>query len=241
MLRIEQITKRFGGLTALDRVDLAVDQGQLVGLIGPNGSGKSTLFGVISGFHRPEHGRIVFAGQDIVGRPPHAIARLGVGRTFQIVRPFTRMSAIENVEVGLLYGQGIAYGTAAQQAREILEFVGLGQRIQADVANFTLADKKRLEIARALSTGPRLLLLDEVFAGLNPVEVRGAISLIRRMRDELKLTIIMVEHVLSAVMETCERVMVLSYGQKIAEGTPEEITRDPDVIRVYLGTRYAHH
>lgn len=240
MLRVEGVTKRFGGLTALKDVSFTVETGQLVGLIGPNGSGKSTLFNVISGFYPPEGGRVLFDGQDITRRPPHAIARLGIGRTFQIVRPFLGMTAQDNVHVGVLYGLNQRPSAASRrQAEELVEFVGLGRRKDVTAGQLTLADKKRLEIARALSIRPRLLLLDEVFAGLNPVEVQQAIDLIFRMRDSLGVTIIMVEHVLKALMETCERVIVLSYGEKIAEGAPAEVSANEDVIRVYLGKAYA--
>lgn len=237
MLRGEKVTKRFGGLTALNGVDFEVQPGQIVGLIGPNGSGKTTLFNVISGFYRPEAGRIYFDGHDITGAKPHVIAQLGIGRTFQIVQPFQGLTALENVQIGVLYGQGLSHGSEARKRAEaLLEFVGLSHRRDTPVQDFTLAEKKRLEIARALSIRPRLLLLDEVFAGLNPREVQGAIALVFRIRDELGVTLLIVEHVLGALRGTCDRVMVLNYGQKIAEGTPDEVFSHPDVIAAYLGT-----
>lgn len=240
MLRGQAVTKDFGGLRALDQVDFEVGSGQLVGLIGPNGSGKSTLFNLISGLYRPSSGELTFEGHDLTRLKPHEIAHLGIGRTFQIVRPFEAMTAVENVRVGVLYGKtGVHASEAAGRASAWLDFVDLGHRRDTPVADFTLAEKKRLEMARALSTQPRLLLLDEVFAGLNPAEVRGAIELIYRIRDELGITVFMIEHVLNALMATCERVMVLSYGKKIAEGTPAEVVDHPEVVRVYLGADYA--
>lgn len=241
MLRGEGVAKRFGGLTALAGLDFEVQKGEIMGLVGPNGSGKTTLFNVISGFYRPEQGRLIFEGHDITGARPDVVARLGIGRTFQIVQPFQSLTAVENVQVGVLYGQGLTYGAAAwAQAETLVEFVGLAQRSDVPVRDFTLAEKKRLEIARALSIRPRLLLLDEVFAGMNPVEVRGAIELVFRIRDELGVTVFIVEHVLGALRGTCDRVMVLNYGQKIAEGTSDEVFSHPDVIAAYLGTAYAH-
>lgn len=240
MLQGVGITKRFGGVMALRNVSFEVGAGELVGLIGPNGSGKSTLFSVISGFHPPDEGAIFFDGRNITGARPHTIARLGIARTFQIVRPFSGMTVIENVRVGALYGRGERnVAVADRHAREVVKFVGLEQRADTPARNLTLAEKKRLEIARALSIQPRVLLLDEVFAGLNPTEVRGAIDLIARIRSQFGVTIMMVEHVLKALMETCERIIVLSYGEKIAEGAPSAIAADPHVISVYLGKTYA--
>jgi branched-chain amino acid transport system ATP-binding protein len=241
MLIGQGITRDFGGLRALDHVDFQVEPGRLVGLIGPNGSGKSTLFNLISGLYRPTEGSLTFDEHDLTRLKPHQIAQLGIGRTFQIMRPFQAMTAQENVRVGVLYGAtGVPVSEAAGKARDWLAFVGLAHRDQTPAADLTLAEKKQLEVARALSTQPRLLLLDEVFAGLNPVEVQGAIQLIYRIRDELGITVFMIEHVLTALMETCERVIVLSYGRKIAEGTPAEVVSHPEVVRVYLGVDYAH-
>jgi branched-chain amino acid transport system ATP-binding protein len=240
MLSGRGVTRRFGGLLALDGVDFDVQLGQLVGLIGPNGSGKSTLFNLISGLFRPTAGTLTFEGHDLARMKPHQIARAGIGRTFQIVRPFQAMTAGENVRVGVLYGDtGVPAAGVDDKAVEWLDFAGLAHRRHTPVADLTLAEKKRLEVARALSTQPRLLLLDEVFAGLNAAEVQGAIQLIYRIRDELDVTVFMIEHVLSALMETCERVIVLSYGKKIAEGTPAEVVVHPEVVRVYLGVDYA--
>jgi branched-chain amino acid transport system ATP-binding protein len=240
MLKGEGVTKRFGGLTAISSLDFYVDEGEIVGLIGPNGSGKTTLFNVISGLYQPDSGRLIFKGQDITGRKPHEIAKLGIGRTFQLVRPFEELSVLDNITIGVLYGKGESnIGKARREAQRILEFIGLALKSDALASELTLADRKRLEIARALSINPKLLLLDEVFAGLNEAELKQATSLIFKMQREIGVTIFMIEHVLRAIMETCGRVIVLNFGHKLAEGKPSEVANNPQVIKAYLGEAYA--
>jgi branched-chain amino acid transport system ATP-binding protein len=216
-----------------------VNTGEVVGLIGPNGSGKTTLFNVLSGFYAPDAGQILFEGQRLDRLAPHVIARRGLGRTFQIVRPLIDLTVADNLLAGPLYAQNLGMGAARQHARALLDFVGLAHRADTPARDLTLVEKKRLEIGRALSTQPRLLLLDEVFAGLNPSEVKAAIDLIRKIRHELGITILMIEHVMKVTMETCDRIVVLSYGEKIAEGTPAEIVQVPAVLQVYLGAAHA--
>ncbi len=235
LLDVRGVTKSFGGLTALHKVDMHVDRGEVVGLIGPNGSGKTTLFNVLSGFYAPDAGEILFEGQRLDHLPPHEIARRGLGRTFQIVRPLIDLTAADNLLAGPLYSQHLGMNAAGQQARTLLDFVGLAHRADTPARDLTLAEKKRLEIGRALSIHPRLLLLDEVFAGLNHAEVKAAVELIHKIRREMGITILMIEHVMKVTMETCDRVVVLSYGEKIAEGTPAEVVQVPAVLQVYLG------
>ncbi|NWF57222.1 MAG: ABC transporter ATP-binding protein [Syntrophaceae bacterium] len=237
MLRGEKITKRFGGLVAVSRLDFEVRDGEVVGLIGPNGSGKTTLFNVISGFYQPEEGTLTFRGKRIEGRKPYEISKMGIGRTFQIVKPLLNMTVLENIAIGVLYGRdGVRdMKTALGKSEEILHFTGLGKKQDALAENLKLADRKRLEIARAMATRPEILLLDEVFAGLNETEINEAIRLVQGIQQKFGTTIFIIEHVLKAIMKTCGRVIVINFGQKIAEGRPGEVTQNRAVIEAYLG------
>ncbi len=238
LLDIVGVEKRFGGVVAVRNVSFSVESGDLVGLIGGNGAGKTTLFATIAGNQRPSRGTIEFDGERIDGKRPDAIARRGVARTFQIVRPFGELSVLENVVIGALYGAGReqSIDRAEDRAAEVLADVGLSARSRDLASDLTLAGRKRLEIARALATRPRLLMLDEVLAGLTPTEVDDAARMIRAVHGKYGLTVIMVEHVLRAVMQLCERIVVLHHGEKISEGTPEHVSGDPAVIAAYLGT-----
>lgn len=231
------LTKSFGGLTAVKKVDFHLNKGEIVGLIGPNGAGKTTLFNLMSGVYHPEEGTLSFNGMEITSLKSFEICRLGIARTFQIVRPFLKMSCLENVLIGIIGRGDPREGIKAkgEEARKLLKFVALEGHEKNSANNLTLIEKKRLEMARALATQPRLLLLDEVLAGLNPSEILQALELIEVIRTQLKMTIFWIEHVMGAIMKASDRIIVLDQGEKIKEGRPEEVVNDSKVIEAYLG------
>ncbi len=233
LLEVERLTKGFGGVLAVSDVSLTLEAGELLGVMGPNGSGKTTLFNLIAGALRPDRGRIRFQGHDIAGLSPHRVCARGVARTFQLVRPFAGLSALDNVRVGCLYGRRRGAG-ARTEALRLLALVGLEDRAATPAAALTLMDRKRLELARALATGPDLLLLDEFMAGLNPTETAAAMGLIRRLVAD-GLSVLMVEHIVWALMDLARRIVVLSAGEKIADGLPAAVAADSRVVDVYLG------
>lgn len=235
-LECREISKTFGGIEALTHVNLTVSPNSLTGLIGPNGAGKTTLFNIISGALRPTSGEVFFKGKKISGMGPARVCRLGIARTYQLVRPFNSLSAMENVLIGLGFGRStpLKKDDRVAEARKILQLVGLGEKINHVTEGLTLVEKKHLEIARALATGPEILLLDEVVSGLNPTEVTQIIETIRQIYKG-GITIIMIEHILKVVMALCERIIVLNYGGLIAEGAPKEVVSDAAVIEAYIG------
>ena len=241
MLEGRNVSKRFGGLSAVSGFDFSITEGQITGLIGPNGSGKSTLFNLISGFYSADNGEIIFNGEDIAGYKPYHIAKLGIARTFQIVRPFLELSVLDNVAVAALYGRENIRTKAKgkERAIEILDFAGLKEKKNTPVHELVAVEIKRLELARALAVKPKLLLLDETFSGLNDRETQEAINLIFRIRNDLGITVFLIEHVMKAVMGTCEKIIVMQNGIKLTEGNPEEISKNPDVIKAYLGRKHA--
>jgi branched-chain amino acid transport system ATP-binding protein len=233
MLEVRGLSKSFGGLKAVDQASLDVRQGEIVGLIGPNGAGKTTLFAAIAGFHAPDAGRVAFEGKDITGLAPHRICAAGMVRTFQITQPFAKISVRENIMVGA-YFRTADRKMAERKAEAVASMVDMAGQLDQMGADLTVAGRKRLELARALATGPRLLLLDEVMAGLNPTEITEIVQVIRAIRES-GITILLIEHVMQAVTSLAERVYVLNQGRMIAEGTPAAIADNPEVIEAYLG------
>ena len=236
-LVIRGLSKRFGGLRAVQDVSFSVKENETVALIGPNGAGKTTSFNLITGFHRPDSGSISAFGLDITGLKPHDICAHGLARTFQVAKPFGAMTVLDNVMTGAFLRDRHA-AVAREKAREAIEFVGLSAREKTAAKDLTTIDQRRLEMARALATQPRLLLLDEVMAGLNPAEIDQAVALIGKL-SQRGLTIVIVEHVMRAIMAVARHIVVLDHGQKIAEGTPKQIVENPEVVRAYLGS-YVH-
>ena len=239
LLSLDRVGKRFGGVVAVDDLSFAVEAGAILGLMGANGAGKTTAFGLIAGNLRPTSGAIRLDGQRIDGLRPHRISRLGIARTFQIVRPFPALSVLDNVATAALYGSGreASQDRARARARDILAEVGLAERAADPAEALTLAGRKRLEVARALATEPRLLLLDEVMAGLTATEVAEALAMIQRVQAARRLTIIIIEHVMRVLMRLCDRIVVLHHGEKIAEGPPDAVASDPVVIDAYFGAK----
>lgn len=234
LLRVEGVSKSFGGLHALKNVDVNVDRGEILGVIGPNGSGKTTLFNVLTGFYKPDSGKIKFLGENIEGLKPHKICKKGMVRTFQVVKPFGGLKVFDNVLIGA-FANTADGKTAAQEAIEALKLTGLLEKKDALAKELTLASRKRLELARALAAKPVLLLLDEMAGGLNPTEIAETMTLLRSIHEEKGITLIIIEHVMKVIMSLSNRIVVLNHGEKIAEGTPQETASNPEVVRAYLG------
>ena len=237
LLDVQGVSKYFGGLQANEDISFLVKRGEIVSIIGPNGAGKSTLFSCVTGFHRVDKGRVLFKGQEITNRKPHTIARLGIVRTFQIVQVISDMTVLENVMTGGFLRR-TRVDDVRRKAEEVLDFTGLMEKRSYNALELTISDKKRLEVSMALAMDPELLMLDESMAGLTPVELRQIIELIRKVRAS-SVTVVVVEHVMEAVMELSDRVIVLNSGRKIMEGTPKEVVANPEVKRAYLGERYS--
>jgi branched-chain amino acid transport system ATP-binding protein len=238
LLDVDHVSKSFGGLVAVRKMSFHVEGGEVLGLIGPNGAGKTTLFNLIAGVYKPDTGSITFDGRRISGLRPHSIAKIGIARTFQIARPFPRMSVIENVTAAAIFGNGTPSGTEAREkAMGILSQMFLEGKAEVMAGSLTLPEQRRLELAKALATEPQLLMLDEVMAGLTNVELQGMIALLQRIRKESESTLVITEHVMRAITQLCSRIVVMNQGEKLAEGTPDEVMKDPGVIAAYMGEK----
>jgi branched-chain amino acid transport system ATP-binding protein len=235
LLEVKELSKHFGGVVALDGVNIKVDKGELVGIIGPNGAGKTTLYNCVTGFYPPTSGRVFFDGKDVTGLPSHRLCRMGMARTFQIPRPFMSMTLLENVMVGAL-GVGMSLREAREKAKEIVSFLKLEEQANKPISKLNFNYRRRCELARALATNPKLLMLDETFAGLNPSEIDEMVKLVRKIHES-GVTIMLTEHVMKVVMSLAERIVVLHQGRVIAEGLPREVVNDSRVVEAYLGQR----
>jgi len=240
LLELQGLSKKFEARYVLSKVDFSIKEGEIIGLVGPNGAGKTTLFNLISGRLRPTGGKIFFAGQDITGRKPHNICRAGISRTFQSSRPFLQMSSLKNVLAGRVFGKGFRLRSRPEDietAHELLDVVGIAHKARTLAGDLTLSEQRRLDLARALATQPRLLLLDEVAAGFSPVAVKQAVNLIQRVRER-GVTLLIIDHFLNLSLKVSDRLLALDHGEKVSEGPPQRVMANPEVIRAYLGLRY---
>ncbi len=234
ILSIDGVIKTFGGLVAVNELNMEIHEGEAVGLMGPNGAGKTTVINIISGQYKPDHGRIKFNGTDISGFPRHSVCRLGISRTYQIPQPFANLTAIQNIEIAAMYGKGIGKAEAKAEANKIIDLVGLSDKKDVPARDLVAVTLKRLELARALATNPKLLLIDEVAAGLTETEIPHLLNILEQIRS-MGITYILIEHVMKVMMEAVDRIAVIEYGRKIAEGTPAEVMEDKNVITAYFG------
>lgn len=241
LLELDHVSKSFGGIQAVRELSLSLAEEEILGLVGPNGAGKTTAFNLIAGGYKPDSGRIIFNGMKISGLKPHRISRAGISRTFQIVRPFGRMTVLENVCVGALFGRERTFGlkSARNEGMKLLDYVGLREKANILASSLSLAEQRRLELARALAAKPKLLMLDEVMAGLNFGEIQATLELIKNLRSEKKVTFLIIEHVMKAMVQISDRLVVMDHGEKIAEGSPSEVIEDASVITAFMGEKRA--